>query len=153
MRGLSQGRFIADATSLEIVRSEHAKRLGLTLERLADMPMIERLAWEWLIYNEKALGDLSELPAAEVVRYPDLAENAVQVARHLFAFAGISWHAETERFIRASQHSRSGYRYYGVFRDADFKDDLDRWRRDLSDDQIRSIFDIVADSRSSRLFK
>jgi hypothetical protein len=152
MRGLGQGHFVDDATSLQIARSEDAKRRGLTLQRLMSMPVVERLAWEWLIYNEKALGDLSGRPAAEVVRYPDLAENAVQIAKYIFAFAGISWHAQTERFVHASQHSRTGYRYYGVFRDAAFKDDLDRWLQVLSADQIRSIFDIVADSRPGRLF-
>ena len=152
MRGLREGRFVQDETSLEILSSEDTKRRGLTLKRLVAMPMVEQLAWKWLIYNEKALSDLSGLAGVKVIRYPDLAENAVQVANHLFAFAGIPWHGETERFVHASQHSRSGYRYYGVFRDAAFKDDLDRWRQVLSDDQIRSIFDIVADSRAGQLF-
>ena len=152
MRGISEGRFSDDEISRHIIRSEDAKRLGLTLKRLVNMPLIERLAWEWLICNEKALADLGGLPGAKIVRYPDLAENAVQVAKHLFAFAGISWHADTERFLHASQHSQSGYRYYGVFREADFKDDLDYWHQALNDEQIRSIFDIVAGSRAGQLF-
>lgn len=152
MRGISQGRFVQDDTSRQIIRSEDAKRRGLTLKHLAEMPIVERLAWEWLICNEKALNDLAGLSAAQIVRYPDLAENSVEVAQHLFTFAGISWHAETERFLHASQHSHSGYRYYSVFRDANFKDDPDRWRQVLSDEQIQSILDIAADSRPGRLF-
>jgi hypothetical protein len=98
-----------------LLRTEQARRYGLTLERLQAMTPAERLTWRWVVFNEKAIDDTAGLANCRVVRYEDVCADPFGVAKDLFRFAGLGWSKQTERFITAST-STHNHAYYSVSR-------------------------------------
>jgi hypothetical protein len=105
--------------------SEQARRHGLSEARFEMLPMIERLAWNWAILNEKALEDVAAIDTVKVLRYRDICERPVREARALFRFTGLSWDQQTEDFIARTSAS------------------LDHWRKELSLGERRRILAVV----------
>ena len=124
LRGESQRRFGDNRPSSDdygifeaLLRTEQAKAHGLTLAMLQALEPIERLAWRWVLYNEKALGDSDGLENCMTLRYEDLCAEPVTVAKQLFAFANMTWDAQTERYIADSMSSTKDTGYYGLAKD------------------------------------
>lgn len=146
MRGYELGKFDSPLAIADLLATEQAARHGLSAARLHGMPALERFAWHWALLNEKAAEDLRDAPNARILRYEDLAADPAGTVRGLFAFAGLDWHPQTERFLRRStRHRWPGSllptRYYQVVRDTAAV--VDRWRDELPRDDIRRIAAIV----------
>jgi hypothetical protein len=123
-----------------MIESNVAHSYGMTLEKLKALSIEERLAWRWVITNEKAIveqrGDKKNL----LVKYEALCSNPITVAKYLLKHAGLSWQPQTERFIHLSTSCNSKD-YYSVYKNP--LDVAERWRKDLSQDQIGRILDII----------
>jgi hypothetical protein len=133
-----------------LAASEPARRRGLTLERLKAMAPLERLAWRWALLNEKALADIEGLPQCVVVRYEDLCREPEATLRRLFAFAGLAWNAQSERFASQTVAEEDGGDYYSVFKDPLAA--ASRWRDELAPQDQARIAATVRDSLPGRLF-
>jgi hypothetical protein len=132
-----------------LAETEQARSRGLTLERFQAMSPVERVAWRWAILNDKALDDLEGVPNCKLVRYEELCERPVEVSRDLFDFSGLSWNAQTERFIERSTSGEDASSY------AVFKNPLlsaYKWREQLAPEIIESILRITAQTRSGKLY-
>jgi hypothetical protein len=135
----------------QIASRQSGIRRGFTPERFAAMSSLERLAWVWALPNEKAMEEAEADPACRVVRYEDLCERPIEIARELFAHCGIAWDGAVERFIGSSTDAtNSSDRYYSVFRDP--SDSAQRWKKTLTAAEIDTILATVADTRPGRLF-
>lgn len=66
-----------------------AKAYGLTAESFAPLSDVEKLAWHWVLMNERALTDLQGEDRVRVVRYDDVRAAPIRHARSMFAFAGL----------------------------------------------------------------
>ncbi len=129
-----------------LLAGEEAQAHGLEPAMFQRLPILEQLAWQWVILNERAVADVARLPAARIVRHADLARAPRAGARELLAFAGLSLTPATETFIRESTEYDGEGRYYQVFRNA--AAEIDKWRHELSaEEQAR----ILAIARRSRL--
>ena len=135
------GKFECPLPIEDLLATNQAVRHGLTADRVRDMPALERFAWHWALLNERAVEDLRDAPNARTVRYEDLAADPCGTARDLFAFAGLGWHPQAEAFIRRSTGHRGPGRYHQVLRDTNSV--VNRWREDLSRDEVRRIADVV----------
>lgn len=156
IRGEALGRFEGDVRSSEdygtweiLLNSRQAARYGLTAHALKAMERIERLAWLWVIVNEKAMEDSAGLGNCLTVRYEDICENPFAVARRMFDFAGLSWSAQTEAFIRRST-AKERDAYYSVFKDPIAS--AWKWRKELPPGSIAKIMNIAADTMPGRLY-
>lgn len=147
MRGLKQRRFhdIGDGLSpSDAVRTiAHAERCGLSRRSFAALPLPARLAWNWRSFNEPALESLQRQDNVRVVPYERLCAEPREVAHELFAFAGLSWNAQTERFLTNSTRT-SDDAYFGVMRDS--AEAASQWRRQMSPEDQRAVLDTVASS-------
>ena len=65
--------------------------------------------------------DLDGLRHCKLVRYEDLCEDPIAVARDLFSHTELDWNVQTEHFVRMSV-SRDQRSYYRTFR---------RWKRSV----------------------
>jgi hypothetical protein len=139
-RGTALGKF-EPLPIAELADPPRAARYGLTPTQFATLPAVEQLTWNWAILNEKVIDDLGGKDRVKLLRYQDLCEQPLQQARDLFAFAGLSWDAQTEAFLQRSTNHVGADRYYAVFRDTAAA--LYRWRQDLSPDEQRRIHDVV----------
>jgi len=156
LRGEAQQRFTDDCPSANdwgifehLLDTPQAQRRGLTLESLKRLTVEERLAWRWLLFNEKAMEELDGRDNARVLRYEDLCANPRQTARALFAFAGLEWDSAVDRFIDAScRPDDPGY--YGIHRDPLVT--ANAWRKRLDRDVVERIRAVVDGSRPGALF-
>jgi len=124
-----------------IPTSSAARRYGLTEERLAALPELEQLAWNWVISNEKVLLDLEGRAALKVVTYRALCEEPMRQTQDLFAFADLQWNRQTEKFIERSTVSSGTDRYYGVFKSA--REAMNRWRKELTSEEQQRILRVL----------
>lgn len=130
--------------------SEQARRRGLTLQAIEAMPALERLAWVWAIFNEKAMEDGANLPNVHILKYEDLCASPAEHSRNLFEFLGLDWHPQCDDFLSESSSHDDASGYYSITRDS--RQEIEKWRGQLSPDQIQKILDVVSDSQPGRLF-
>ncbi|MGC2048930.1 MAG: sulfotransferase [Gallionella sp.] len=156
MRGESQARFTSNVASSEdygifkkCLDTDTARQYSITLDRLKSMHPVERLAWRWVLYNAKAMADIDNLPICMTFRYEDLCKDPHGVAQRLFLFCGLSWQAQTERFVTQSTAKDVG-RYYSVVKDP--VKAANKWRNQLSVEDIDRVFNVVAGTRPGTLY-
>lgn len=119
----------------------------LTLDRLKQLAPEGRLAWRWVLTQEKILADTRACDRVLTVRYEDVCADPVAMARRMFAFAGLAWPWQTETFIRRGEQSRKNG-YYGVMKQAQVA--AERWRMELPSDAIARVRNIL---RRSSLYR
>lgn len=126
-----------------------ARARGLTLDALRAMHPVERMAWRWVLFLEKAVADTAGLANCRLLRYEDLCAAPADGARELFGFAGLGWHERTEEFIRESTNGENE-RYFGLHKDP--QRSAGKWRRELSEADARRILGVVGESPVGRLY-
>lgn len=141
LRGEALGMFEDELPVAEVLMTQEARHYGLTPERFASLPIVERFAWNWAVLNEKAINDLAGIPTARVLRYQDLGANPADEARALLAFCGLDWDPQTEAFVQHSTTHSGPDRYYQVMKDT--PEAMNCWRKDLSLDDQRRILAVV----------
>ena len=124
-------------------------KYGLTLEALEQMKPVERLAWRWLLTNEKAMVDIEGFRNCTTVLYEDLAANPSATTKKLFEFADLEWHAQTENFIRCSTAVEK-MDYYGLYKNPHKA--ATRWREEVPAGDIDRIAAIVTQSLPGQLY-
>lgn len=156
LRGESQRRFEGAIASSEdygllsrCVETPQGARHGLSLEALREMKPVERLAWRWTIFNEKAMDDCAGLSHCLALRYEDLCAKPREVARELFDFCGLPWHAQAEAFLgHSTAHDEA--RYYSITKDP--LKSANKWREQLSAADAEAIMRVVERSAAGRMY-
>lgn len=156
LRGESQGRFTSGVSSSEdyglfekCLDTDAAREHGLTLEKLKAMHPVERLAWRWVLFNTKAMSDIEGLSNCMTFRYEDLCQDPRGVAQRLFAFCGLPWQKQTERFVTISTSKEVG-RYYSVVKDP--MKAANKWRTELAAEDIDRVFSVIDATRPGALY-
>ncbi|HET7306564.1 MAG TPA: sulfotransferase [Gammaproteobacteria bacterium] len=157
LRGERQGAFQDNSPTSEfydlfrsLLQLPQARRYGLTLDDLRRLRPVERLAWNWVLRNEKAIDDTVQSGRVRVVRYEDLCLDPEPVSRDLFDFAGLSWNSQSAAFVRESVQSDAAA-YYSVYKDP--RHSVSRWRDELPADSAERILAILARSSLSGLYR
>jgi hypothetical protein len=132
-----------------LLDTRFARQQSLDLEYLAGLDTVERLAWRWLLFNEKALDDCVGNDRVTRVLYDDLCRDPLGVARKMFDFCGLDWSPQTQAFLGAST-SRNDGAYYSVFKDPAAA--ALRWQSELDAGQQEKILRIAALGRCGRAF-
>ena len=145
MRGAAMGKLNLTPNLDYVVDTPQAARYGLTLERFGRLSFAEKLAWDWVVFNEKAIEDLEDLPTARVIRYGDLCADPVGLSKELFAFTGLSWERQTEEFIRRSITPVGPDRYFRVFKNPTTS--LNKWRSQMPREDQERVMAIVQRTR------
>jgi hypothetical protein len=126
-----------------------ARRRGLTPADFRTMSPAGRLAWRWLLVNEKAMDDCSGLGNYLAVNYDQICAAPVDHARKMYEFAELAWNQQTESFVSASTgHELSAY--YSVFKDP--LKSANKWKTELDEGEIREVLNIIQDSKPGRMF-
>jgi hypothetical protein len=155
LRGHAAGKFAHALPSEQyrvleaLVRSDQGRAYGLTLEGLRGLEPVERMAWRWVLFMEKALEDVAGLGAAcRVQRYEELCAQPLEQTRELFAFTGLGWQPQTEHFLRDSTDG-DGAEYFGVRKDP--RRSANKWQEELTEEDVQRILAIVRRSPAGRL--
>jgi hypothetical protein len=148
LRGVDKGmntnvdRTIADA--------ESARRRNLTVEKLRSLPLVARLAWQWVIANETVMEELSGAAHFQAVRMFELNHEPMRLMPPLLDFCGVPWNEQSSRFISWSTQGTGSEGYYNMQRNP--AEATWGWRRRLSQSQIDAISEVVSDSAIGRMF-
>jgi hypothetical protein len=151
IRGIAQGRFgqKSEAGAEAYDNAEHAAAFaatrGVDARAFAALPVPAKLAWGWLAFNEPALAGLEHLHNVRLVVYEALCANPETIARDLFAFAGLSWHPQTEAFLTHSSNHDGKSGYFEVLRSSAAA--ANQWRESMPPDDQRAVYDVVRHSR------
>ncbi|HEV2675058.1 MAG TPA: sulfotransferase [Aliidongia sp.] len=130
--------------------TEQGRRRNLDPAKLAKLPPMAQLAWAWVIHNEIALEQLAGAKHFTAERLFDLTQNPVAAGKRLFDFCGLSWGEQTEKYIAWSTEATGKEGYYNLRRNA--ADATWGWRRRLTQEQIDSITEVIADSVPGQMF-
>lgn len=156
LRGERQGQLGGSVPSSEdygifnmLLQTAEARAHGLTMDKLHALQPVERLAWRWVLYNEKAVNDCTDLPNYTQVRYEDLCACPIAGYQSLFAATGLPWDEQTEAFVRASTESSSD-NYYSVFRNP--LEAARSWEQQLAAEDIQRVRAITRGSRAGGLY-
>lgn len=132
-----------------LLATEGARRRRLSLEYFRSLHPVERLAWRWLLYNEKALADLQDQGNARLAVYEELCRDPAGGFCHLFEFAGLSWDPQTAAFVDASTHTENSA-YFSVFKDPERA--AHGWRQKLAVRDQEQVLAVVAESAPGLIF-
>jgi hypothetical protein len=139
-----------DFSMLQLLfNTEVGRASGATLNDLYNMSPVERQAWRWYVSTEKALKDTEGLTNCLTILYEDVCRNPMEMTRRMFAFANLSWNAQTEEFIDAST-SREKSAYYSVFKNP--LQSANRWRQQLPNSTIDRIVAVVGQTGAGNLY-
>jgi len=128
---------------------EQAKRRSLSLSDFRDMRPAVRLAWRWLLMNEKARDDCQGLGNYRTISYDRVCAEPLEQSRAMFDFVGLAWAQQTENFLSAST-GRENDAYYSVFKDP--LRSANKWRTELSSEDVAQIMGVVDGTWAAELF-
>ncbi|RLQ20762.1 sulfotransferase [Seongchinamella sediminis] len=156
LRGEAGGQLGGDVPASEdvgiyelLLNTAEAQTHGLTLDGLRSLQPVERLAWRWVIYNEKAINDCAGLTKYTRVRYEDLCADPVTAYQALFAITGLPWDDQTAAFVRSSTEGGTGS-YYSVYRNP--LEAAQNWQQQLAADDIERVLAITQNSSAGELY-
>ena len=167
LRGEAQHKFVASVRASEdygimqaLITATSARDRGLTLDHMRRFHPVERMAWIWVLLNEKAEDDTQADSRCTSVRYEDVCRDPLNQVKQLFSFLGLNWSPQTADFIRAStlgtrpaglnRITQDSRRYYSVFRNP--LKAAEKWKSEMKPDDIARVFRVVSQSDLIRLY-
>lgn len=120
-----------------------ARARGLNMDELKQLTPEERLAWRWVLTQEKILADVARCGRVLTVRYEDVCAEPLVMTQRMFDFTGLDWQTQTERFVRASTEMTNAD-YYSVFKSSQAS--ANRWRSELEPEVIERILRVLRNS-------
>lgn len=128
-----------------------AEGFDFSLEELEASSYEEKVAFSWMICNQRIYESMKGRENYRVVIYEDLCQKLEPIARQVFEFSGLSWHLQTEGFIANLLHrDGSDAGYFNVLRSP--LTAVDKWRHQLTAEQVTRIERIVCHSEVGRWF-
>lgn len=146
LRGESQKRFGHNQAAWDfdlyrmMCETEQAQRHGLSEEYLRSCTPEERLAWRWVVYNEKASEESEGRQNVTSVLYEELCAEPRRIVGDLFEFCELPWNSQTAAFLDAST-SDTKSDYYSVFKDP--IESAWRWQSQLDQDMTGRIMAVA----------
>jgi hypothetical protein len=116
----------------------------VTIDALRAMQPCERLAWRWVLFNEKAADDTQGDSRVQLLNYERLCADPQAVTQEVFRFCELPWDRQTEQFVAVST-ATARKDYYSVFKDPLVS--AWKWQQVLPADDVRRILDIAARTR------
>lgn len=126
---------------------------SVTFENIKRLSPEERLAWRWVLIQEKIIADIKESGRVLTVRYEDVCAAPLAMTRRMFEFTGLDWQPQTEAFVRASTEATeraTDTDYYSVFKPP--LASAERWRKELAPEAIERVMRVVRSSPLHRYY-
>jgi len=133
---------------------------GITLDHLRAAHPVERMAWTWVLTNEKASEETAKSDRCRQVRYEDFCTDPAGKSQEMFSFSGLPWTKETSTFLKAStlrvppgrfdRLTQGSGRFYGIFRDPIGA--ANKWKSEMKSEDIERVYRILRQSDLIRLY-
>ena len=133
---------------------------GISLEHLRAAHPVERMAWIWVLTNEKAFQETAKSDRCMQMRYEDVCTDPVGKSQEMFSFSRLPWAKETATFIEAStlrvapsrfdRLTQGSSRFYGIFRDP--VGAANKWKSEMKSEHIERVYRVLRQSDLIRLY-
>ncbi|HET7267504.1 MAG TPA: sulfotransferase [Oleiagrimonas sp.] len=136
-----------------LLATSSGKARGIGIDDLKSLTPEERLAWRWVLTQEKVLADVADCERVLTLRYEDICADPLTMTWRLLAFVGLEWSAQVDAFVQASTRVGDATRetdYYSVYKQPHVA--AERWRSELAPEVIERIMRIFRGSRLHRLY-
>jgi hypothetical protein len=150
MSGESKKKFMSYTPASEdygiyelLMDTEQAQRHELSLDKLKTMTPEERLAWRWVLFNEKAGDDTRDNENVRILHYEDMCSDPVATAKSYFEFCDLEWCHQTAEFLGVST-TKDSESYYSVYKNPEKA--AAKWKTVLSPEAINKIREVVEQS-------
>jgi hypothetical protein len=160
LRGQERNKFSSsifpseDFGMMQMFLDSAVKNRGLTLDHLHQFHPIERMAWIWVLANEKVEHETRKVGRCKAVRYEDVCSEPTGKMKELFKFGGLTWTEQNTNFIQAStlrvrsgsfdQLTQNSRRYYGIFRDP--LRASQKWMAEMKEEDIERVYRVLRHS-------
>lgn len=150
LRGISKGLLDNNTYLNSLFRIKEASDYPIRRADLESSSLEERMAYQWMILNDKVVNDMKGNPRYRRLRYEDLCRDPYEVTRSVFAFADLDWRPQTTAFIRRLEKERGqSSSYFSVMRSP--AESADGWRQQLNEKQVEKILAVYSHSRIRKL--
>lgn len=167
MRGEAMRRFLSSVPTSEdygmmqeLLDAGGARSYGLTVDHMRSFHPIERMAWIWVLLNEKAERDTAGDARCILVRYEDVCRDPIDEAQALFSFCGLDWDRQTVDFVQTStlgskpaalsRITQRSHGYYSLYRNP--LQAAEKWRSEMKTEDIERTYHVVHQSNLIRLY-
>lgn len=167
LKGEAQRKFITKVRTSENYESLQAlletpagRQRRMTLDHLRQLHPVERMAWFWVLLNEKAQDDTAGDSRCTSVRYEDVCRDPANKGKELFSFCGLDWHWQTAEFVRTStlespptaldRITQNSRRYYSIFRNP--LESAEKWKSEMRVEDIERVFGVLRQSDLMSLY-
>lgn len=167
MRGEAQRKFVSSVRTSEdygiiqiLLDTPRGVRRHLTVEHMRQLHPVERMAWIWVLLNEKSEDDTATDGRCTSVCYEDVCRDPLNKAKDLFSFCGLPWTEQTADFIKASTQgtkapglervTQDSRRYYSIFRDP--LQSAEKWKSEMKDEDVERVYRVLRQSDLIRLY-
>ena len=123
-----------------LLDTKQAASYGLTMNGLKALTAEERLAWRWVLFNEKARDDTKDNKNVMILRYEDMCKSPLKTAQSCFDFCGLEWCEQTMGFLGAST-SKDSESYYSVYKNPEKA--ANKWRTVLTQEKIELVKSVI----------
>ena len=152
-RGREIGKMDPALTFRKLLDLDSAKEFQLTEGQLKNWSTLEADAWGWMLTHDFIVKMARSLPNIHIVNYDELCESPLSKSRALFQWAGLDWSEQTEGYIEScisiSPEARVGF--YSTQQNP--LQAANKWRTQLTEEQIQDIMTICRKSEAGRLFE
>ncbi len=132
-----------------LCHSDAGRRHGVEVDGLRRATPAERIAWQWVLCNDKALGDAAGRDNVMTVHYEDVCGNPSGEAERLFRWCGLSLGQQTQCFLERSTSTHQS-RYYGLYKDP--KRAANAWRQEIDAETRRLLEPILRNSAAAERY-
>ena len=151
LNGISKGKFERSIPFAEVLSTNEAREIGLTVDTFGKLDLVQQCAWHWAILNQKALNDLPGAGRSTTVLYENLCNTPQAMVQQLFAFTGLDWNSQSEEFLRKSTAIDGNGGYFQVVRNSLAA--AQSWRKTLDQDKQRKVLEIATQVAAGRMFE
>ena len=156
LRGEESNKFMSGIPASEdypiyenLAKTTQAMRYELNFDKFMRMKPIERLAWRWVLFNEKAIDDTANNPNIKILKYEEMCEEPFLTTKKYFDFCGLEMCDQTRKFLALSTQRESSS-YYSVFKNP--KEAAKKWKKILKNNEITLIEKIIAETKVGKYY-
>ena len=150
LRGIKSGKMRKSRIFKGVLALPPAQRRGLDEETVQSLSPLQARMWSWVILNEWAMEQKPPNCNWHTLRYEDLCAAPLEESKKLFAACGLSWQKQTEDFLLQGMQAGNTDEYFSVIRNP--SEPMNRWRKELSAQEIEEVAAITADSLPGKLY-
>src|SRR5690348_970941 len=167
LRGEAQRKFVSSVPASEdyglmqiLLDTADPSSRAPSVEQMRQFHPVERMAWIWVLLNQKARRDTAGDGRCAIIRYEDICLQPIEKVKELFSFFGLGWSTQTLEFIKTStlvsqargldRITQSEHRYYSVFKDPVRA--AEKWKSEMKSEDIERVYRVLRQSDLIRLY-